>query len=264
MKKFIVLIALLVLYSSCSDYQKALKSDDVTTKFEAASKQFDKGKYSKAIRIFEQIAPAFKGKPQAEKMFYMFSESYYKTKQYYLAGYQYESFASSYPKSEKHEEASFLGAKCYSMLSPVYSLDQKDTDKAIDKLQNFIDRYPNSNYMDEANTIMKSLKTKLEKKSFENAKQYNSISDYKSAIISLDNFISDFPGTPFKEEALYYKFDSEYMLAINSINTKMEERLKNAKTSYSNLIKFNANTKFKSKADIMLAKIKSNLQQFSK
>jgi len=264
MKKFIVLIALLVLYSSCSDYQKALKSDDVTTKFEAASKQFDKGKYSKAIRIFEQIAPAFKGKPQAEKMFYMFSESYYKTKQYYLAGYQYESFASSYPKSEKHEEASFLGAKCYSMLSPVYSLDQKDTDKAIDKLQNFIDRYPNSNYMDEANTIMKSLKTKLEKKSFENAKQYNSISDYKSAIISLDNFISDFPGTPFKEEALYYKFDSEYMLAINSINTKMEERLKNAKTSYSNLIKFNANTKFKSKADIMLAKIESDLQQFSK
>ena len=264
MKKFIVLIALLVLYSSCSDYQKALKSDDVATKFEAASKQFDKGKYSKAIRIFEQIAPAFKGKPQAEKMFYMFSESYYKTKQYYLAGYQYESFASSYPKSEKHEEASFLGAKCYSMLSPVYSLDQKDTDKAIDKLQNFIDRYPNSGYMDEANTIMKSLKTKLEKKSFENAKQYNSISDYKSAIISLDNFISDFPGTPFKEEALYYKFDSEYMLAINSINTKMEERLKNAKTSYSNLIKFNENTKFKSKADIMLAKIESDLQQFSK
>ena len=264
MKKFIVLITLLVLYSSCSDYQKALKSDDVATKFEAASKQFDKGKYSKAIRIFEQIAPAFKGKPQAEKMFYMFSESYYKTKQYYLAGYQYESFASSYPKSEKHEEASFLGAKCYSMLSPVYSLDQKDTDKAIDKLQNFIDRYPNSGYMDEANTIMKSLKTKLEKKSFENAKQYNSISDYKSAIISLDNFISDFPGTPFKEEALYYKFDSEYMLAINSINTKMEERLKNAKTSYSNLIKFNANTKFKSKADIMLAKIESDLQQFSK
>lgn len=264
MKKFIVLITMLVLYSSCSDYQKALKSDDVAVKFEAASKQFDKGKYSKAIRIFEQIAPAFKGKPQAEKMFYMFSESYYKTKQYYLAGYQYESFASSYPKSEKHEEASFLGAKCYSMLSPVYSLDQKDTEKAIDKLQNFIDRYPNSNYMGEANTIMKSLKTKLEKKNFENAKQYNLISDYKSAIISLDNFISDFPGTPFKEEALYFKFDSEYMLAINSINAKMEERLKNAKTSYSNLIKFNANTKFKSKADLMLAKIESDLQQFSK
>lgn len=264
MKKFIYLIALIVLSSSCSEYQKALKSDDVEVKFAAAANQFEKGKYSKAIRLFEQIAPAYKGKPQAEKMFYMFSESYYKTKQYYLAGYQYESFASSYPKSEKHEEASFLGAKCYSMLSPVYSLDQKDTDKAIDKLQTFIDRYPNSSFLTEANAVMKDLKNKLEKKSFETAKQYNTTYDFKSAIVALDNFISDFPGTPYKEEALYYKFDSEYNLAINSVPAKMEERLKNAKSAYSNLIKFNASTKFKSKADDMLAKIDKDLQQFSK
>ena len=264
MKKFIYLIALVVLSSSCSEYQKALKSDDVEVKFAAATKQFEKGKYNKAIRIFEQVAPAFKGKPQAEKMFFMFSESYYKTKQYYLAGYQYESFASSYPKSEKHEEASFLSAKCYSMLSPVYSLDQKDTDKAIDKLQNFIDRYPDSSFLTEANTIMKELKTKLEKKSFETAKQYNTTSDYKSAIVALDNFISDFPGTPYKEDALYYKFNSEYNLAINSVPSKMEERLKNAKSGYSNLVKFNASTKYKSTADEMLARIDTDLKQFSK
>jgi outer membrane protein assembly factor BamD len=28
----------------------------------------------------------------------MFSQAYYKTEQYYLAGYQFESFASGYPK----------------------------------------------------------------------------------------------------------------------------------------------------------------------
>ena len=264
MKKFIIFITLVVLFSSCSEYQKALKSDDVAIKFTAAEKQYNKGKYNKAIRIFEQVAPAFKGKPQAEKLFYMFAQSYYKTKQYYLAGYQFESFASSYPKSEKHEEASFLGAKSYSMLSPVYSLDQKDTDKSIDKLQNFIDKYPDSSYMVEANSIMKVLKTKLEKKSYEIAKQYNATSDFKSAIIALDNFISDFPGTAYKEDALYYKFDSAYNLAINSINAKMEERLKNAKNAYSNLVKFNASSKYKSKADEMLAKIETDLQQFSK
>jgi len=264
MKKLLAVIALVVLFSSCSDYQKALKSDDVEVKFAAGTKQFDKGKYSKAIRIFEQIAPAFKGKPQAEQMFYMFAESYYKTKQYYLAGYQYESFASSYPKSEKHEEASFLAAKCYSMLSPVYSLDQKDTDKAIDKLQIFIDRYPDSSLLAEANAIMKELKNKIEKKNYETAKQYNATYDFKSAIVALDNFISDFPGTPYKEDALYYKFDSEYNLAINSVPSKMEERLKNAKSAYSNLMKFNASTKHKSKADDMLARIDKDLQQFSK
>jgi len=83
---------------------------------------YDKGKYDKALRLFEQIAPSFKGKPQAEKLFYMYAQAYYKTKQYYLAGYQFENFSSSYPRSEKQEETSFLGAKCYSKLISIVQL----------------------------------------------------------------------------------------------------------------------------------------------
>jgi len=264
MKKFLAVLLLTVVLSSCGEYQKAIKSEDVGVKFDQAVKQYEKGKYNKAIRLFEQIAPAYRGKPQAEKMFYLFAQSYYKTKQYYLAGYQFESFASGYPKSEKIEEASFLGAKSYSMLSPVYSLDQVDTNKAIGKLQTFIDTYPNSEYFAEANATLKSLTDKLEKKVYENAKQYNTISDFKSAIVALDNFVADYPGTQFKEEALYYKFDSAYQLAINSVPSKMEERLNNAKIAHANLMKFNAGTARKEKADQMLARIDKDLQQFSK
>ncbi len=264
MNKFIIIVLIVVGFSSCSEYQKALKSEDLAVKFDASAKQYEKGKYSKAIRLFEQIAPTYRGKPQAEKMFYMFSQSYYKTKQYYLSGYQFESFAAGYPKSDKIEEASYLGAKSYSMLSPVYSLDQTDTDKAIEKLQAFIDTYPNSSYLAEANVVVKALREKLEKKAYENALGYNKISDFKSAIIALDNFIIDYPGTPFKEKALFYKFDSAYQLAINSITTKMQDRLNVAKTAYSNLVKFNANTEYKQKADQMLARIDTDLKQFSK
>ena len=99
---------------------------------------------------------------------------------------------------------------------------------------------------------------------FENAKQYNTISDYKSALVALDNFIDEYPGTKFKEDALYYKLDSSYYLAINSVATKMQERLQNAKTAYAILIKFNENTKYKVKADEMLAKIETDLQQYAK
>ena len=264
MNKFLSIVLLVVVLSSCSEYQKALKSEDVAVKYAAAEKMYDKGKYSKAIRLFEQMSATFRGKPQAEKMYYMFSQSYYKTKQYYLAGYQFESFVSGYPKSEKLEEASFLAAKSYSMLSPVYSLDQGDTFKAIDKLQGFIDRFPDSQYITEANVSVKALREKIEKKVFENAKQYNKISDYKSALIALDNFISDYPGTPYKEAALFYKFDSAYNLAINSVPSKMEDRLNNAKVAYGSLVKFNANSEYKTKADAMLARIDTDLKQFSK
>ncbi len=264
MKKFLALFAVFIIISSCSDYQRALKSDDVAVKFVSATKMYEAKKYGKAIRLFEQIAPAYKGKPSAEKMFYMYSQSLYRTKQYYLAGYQFESFASSYPKSEKIEEAFFLGAKSFTFLSPVYSLDQTDTNKAVEKLQNYIDTYPEGKNFAEANSLVKGLREKLEKKAFENAKIYNTISDYKAAMVAFDNFIINFPGTAYKEKALYFKLDSAYLLAINSVPAKMKERLENAKNAYQGLIKFKADTEYKSKADEMLARIDKDLQQFSK
>ncbi|TDE07116.1 outer membrane protein assembly factor BamD [Flavobacterium sandaracinum] len=264
MKKLLSLLLLVVVFSSCNEYQKALKTEDVAVKFEMATKLYEAGKYSKAIRIFEQIAPAYRGKPQAEKLFYMFSQSYFKTKQYTLSGYQFESFVSSYPKSEKLQEAAYLGAKSYSMLSPVFSLDQTDTNKALDKLQSFIDTYPNSEYITEANNVVKVLSEKIEKKVYENAKGYNTISDFKSAIVALDNFVADYPGTPFKEDALYYKFDSAYQLAINSVPAKMQDRLIVAKAAQLNLMKFKAETKYKKVATEMLARIDKDLQKFTK
>jgi len=263
-KKIVSLLIVVALFCSCSEYQKALKNEDVAAKFEVATKMYDAGKYSKAIRLFEQLAPTYRGKPQAEKLFYMFSQSYYKTKQYYLAGYQFESFVSGYPRSEKVQEAAFLGAFSYSKLAPVYSLDQADTVKALDKLQTFIDNYPNSEYLAQANEAVKILNGKLEKKAYENAKGYNTISDYKSALVAFDNFIADFPGTPFKEDALFYKYDSAYQLAINSIPSKMEERLKVAQTAYANLMKFKSDTKYKVKADEMNARVETDLQKFTK
>ncbi|WP_428225528.1 outer membrane protein assembly factor BamD [Flavobacterium sp.] len=264
MNKFINGFLIAVLFTSCSEYQKALKSEDPAVKLIAATHKYDKQKYNKAIRLFEQIAPAYRGKSDAEDMFYKYAQSYYKTEQFYLASYQFESFNALYPKSKFAEEAAFLGAKSTSELSPVYSLDQGDTEKAIDKLQNFINRYPNSAYLPEANKIMAGLQYKLEKKSFEIAKQFNTISDYKAAIKAFENFIVDYPGTTFKEKALFYKFDSTYQLAINSIHNKMQERLNDAKTAYNALMKFKADTEYKKQADQILVRIEKDLQQFQK
>jgi outer membrane protein assembly factor BamD len=264
MNKIINILLIVLIFSSCSDYQKALKSEDVAVKFVMAKQKYDEGKYMKAIRLFEQMATVYRGKPQAESMFYMYSQSLYKTKQYYLAAYQFESFVALYPKSEKVEESAFLSVKCYFKLSPSYTLDQVDTDKALTKAQSFINTYPKSSYFPECNEIVQNLTEKIEKKAYENAKQYNTISDHKAAIKALDNFISDYPGTKFKEKALFYKLDSSYQLAINSVYSKMEQRLNFAKETHALLVKFNKDTEYKKAADIMLARIDKDLQQFQK
>lgn len=268
MARFFYIFLFAVLLTSCSEYQRAIKSEDIKVKYEVAEKLYEKGKYGKAQRLFEQIAPSYNGKPQAEKMFYMYSQTLYKNKQYYTASYQFERFTASYPGSTKVEEAAFLSAKSLYYLSPVYSLEQGDTYKALEKLQLFIDSYPNSQYIPEANTIVKELSEKLEKKAYEIAKQYNTIAEYtgdhNAAIKALDNFIIDHPGTKYKEDALFYKFDSSYQLAINSVPVKMEERLNLAKGNYNALVKFKPETKYKEQADEMLAKIETELQKFSK
>src|SRR5210317_637753 len=175
MNKFFYIVVFITLLTSCSEYQKALKAEDIATKFKMGQELYNNGDYSKANRLFAQIVPNYRGKPQAEKLMYLYSNSYYQMKDYYVAGYQFERFASSYPESEKLEEASFFSAKSYYMLSPVYSKDQTETKEAIEKLQEFINLFPESQYLEEANKLVQELDFKLEKKAFEIAKQFNQI-----------------------------------------------------------------------------------------
>ncbi|XCF07697.1 outer membrane protein assembly factor BamD [Tamlana crocina] len=220
MNRFFYILMLAAVLTGCSEYQKALKSEDIATKFKMGEELYNEGHYSKANRLFAQIVPNYRGKPQAEKLMYLYANSFYKMKDYYVSGYQFERFATSYPNSEKLEEASFLSAKSYYMLSPVYSKDQTETKDAIEKLQDFINVFPDSEYVSEASKLVHELDYKLEKKAFEIAKQYNTISDYPASVKSFSNFIFEFPGSRLREEALFYRLDSAYKLAMNSVEMK--------------------------------------------
>src|SRR5690606_29372349 len=232
MKKGILLLSIILVAASCSTYQKVLKSEDIGLKYSTAEKLYNeaeagegkvRSKYKKALRLFEQIVPEYRGKPQAQKLMYMYSDAYYELGDHYLAGYQFERFAETYPDSEKLEEASFKSAKSYYFLSPRYDLDQSETTTAIEKLQAFINRFPESTHLEEANELVTELQVKLERKSYEIAKQYHHTMNYKAAITAFDNFILDYPGSPFREMAFYYKFDSAYQYAVNSYAFVMKE-----------------------------------------
>lgn len=267
MKKFFYILISITIFTSCSEYQKVLKNEDIAPKFKMGEDLYNEGKYAKANRLFAQIVPNYRGKPQAEKLMYLYSHSFYKMRDYYTAGYQFERFASSYPKSEKLQEVSFLAAKSYYMLSPVYSKDQKETVEAIEKLQAFINLFPETEYSVEANKLVKELDFKLEKKAFEIAKQYNTIAfssaELEAAIKSFDNFIFDFPGSILREDALFYRFDSAYKLAINSVEYKKLNRLKTAKEYYESFKKKYPNSKHIEAIDDMALEIDEALKNYS-
>ena len=229
---------------SCNEYQKILNSEDNNLKYKKAEEYYNNGEYRRANRLLEQLVPVYRGKPQAERLVYFFADSYFQTKNYYLASYQFESFIKSFPKSQKMEEASFFAAKSHYMMSPTFSLDQEETNTAIEKLQIFMNNYPKSNFTDECNQLISELQNKIEKKEFEVAKQYFTIYDFRAAIKALDNFVADFVGSKFREEALYYKFLASYEIAINSIQSKKYERLLELKQIHNSIVRYYPETLF--------------------
>jgi outer membrane protein assembly factor BamD len=260
--------AAMLLLSSCNEYQKVLKNEDVKAKYDLAEKYYEKKDYKRANRLLEQVAPKYAGKPQGERVQFFLADTYYQIENYNFAGYQFERFLKSYPKSDKAAEASFLGAKSYYMLSPRHSLDQTDTEKALAKLQNFINSYPESEFLAEANIMAKELTTKKEKKAFEIAKQFTKLGnsfilDYSvSAVAALDNFIGDFPGTIFREEALYLKLVATTNLALNSTENRKEERLQTAESAYKNLLRYYPQTNFLKEADDLMGKINKEISDY--
>ena len=240
-----LLIFISFLVISCNDYQKLLNSpENEVDKYTAAEEYYENGEFRRANALIEQIIPSYRGKPQGERLVFFFANSFFETRSYYSAAIQFENFIKSYPNSQRIQEAYFMEAKSYSMLSPLYTLDQEDTFTGIDKLQVFINRFPNSEYVVEALELMEQLQNKIEKKAFEVSKQYYTIRDYSSAIKSLDNFIADNPGTIFREEALYYRWLSQYEIAVNSIESRIDERVTELERSLENFLIYYPDTIF--------------------
>jgi outer membrane protein assembly factor BamD len=247
-------------FTSCSDYQKVLNKGSVTEQYQMATQMYEEQKFNKAIQLFEKITPSYRGKPQMERIQYMVAQAHYNTKQYSLAAYYFDKFAKNYPKSSKLEEAAYLSAHSYYKSSPIYSLDQKDTNEAINALQNFIYKYPNSNRVVDANNYIKELTAKLERKAFSVAKQYYHLEDYIAAVMAFDNFVKEFLGTDLKEEALYLKFKSGYELGMNSIITKKENRINDAIKYFDRLKRSFPETKYLKESEIMLADLNNELK----
>ncbi len=106
----------------------------------------------------------------------------------------------------------------------------------IEKFQLFINRYPQGSKVEEANIRIDELRKKLEDKSFEIALLYFNMEEYKASIVAFENLITNYPGTEYKELALFTMLKGQFIYASKSIDTKKEERFKNTLDIYYKLV----------------------------
>ncbi|MCX6231707.1 MAG: outer membrane protein assembly factor BamD [Bacteroidetes bacterium] len=245
---YFVFVIALFQFSSCSKYQRLLKSSDYAKQLELAIKCYEKHDYYRALQLFDNVIAVYRGKEEAEKIHYYYAYCYYGQSDYIVASYHFKNFAKIFPNSKYAEECFYMSAYSKYLDSPAYTLDQTSTHEALKELQLFINAYPKSDKVTEANKLIDNLRAKLILKAFEIAKLYYKTESYNAAQIAFTNILKDFPETSYREEIMYYVVRSNFYYAKNSIEEKQQERYKSVIDAYNALINAFPETKYKNDA----------------
>lgn len=233
MKKNIIIILLTaVVFSSCGNYNKILKSTNYEYKYEAAKNYFAKGQYNKSATLLEELITILKGTDKAEESLYMLGMSYYNQKDYLTASHYFVTYYNTYPRGIFAELARFHAGKSLYLDTPEPRLDQSSTYKAIQELQLFMEYFPISTKKDEAQDMIFKLQDKLVMKEYLSAKLYYNLGNYMrnnyymSCVITAQNALKDYPYTDMRENLSILILRAKYEMAIQSSEDKKEERFR--------------------------------------
>ena len=125
---FILIVSLSI---GCkSSFETVRTSNDPPTILKAANKYYDEEDYRKAQTLYELIIPFYRGKAEAEDLFYRYTYTYYHQDQYIFASHYFDNFTKTFYNSTKKEEMAFMSAYSNYLMSPNFKLDQKPSDLA--------------------------------------------------------------------------------------------------------------------------------------
>ncbi len=196
------------------------------------------GNLRKAQSLFDLAvrSQAFSGTPQDDSLYYFYGCSFYMAQDFATSQQIFDNFRRRYTASPFVEDAEYKFAMGFYFLSPDPKHDQSITLRAMGAISEYMGRYPQTTHRDICNERMEELRRKLYAKSYENAKLYYTIGQYKAAVRALNNAIDEFPASPYREELMYLATRSAYLFAKNSVPSQMTDRYLAMMDNYYNLI----------------------------
>ena len=221
---FLAFIGLLTFSSCKSSFEKVRTSGDADLIYKESLKLYEEEEYLKSQALMELIISAFRGRPELEGLYYKYADTYYQLGDYLMAANYFENFSSTFGGSKLREDADFYAAYSHYQMSPSFRLEQSNTNNAIESFQDFVNSYPDSDRVKECNVLIDKCRRKLEDKSFDSAMLYFDLKQYQSALRSLENILIEYPDTRNMEKVRFKMVEANYLLAVNSVYEKREER----------------------------------------
>ena len=175
--------------------------EDLSPRFEKAMGYFDKGKYSRAKDEFDYIIMADPGSKIANESQYYMAESMFQIEEYDEASIAFDRYVRFSPDYSKIEKARYRICECAINLSNSYQREQSQTHMALEQLQMFIEDFPASDLIDDAEDEMLALRLKLAQKDYEVGRMYLKLEEYDSALIYFRSVLNHYYDTSFSDDA---------------------------------------------------------------
>ncbi len=262
--RLVLFIFLGVIMSSCrTEFEKIRTSNDPVSIHEKAHNYYENEDYVKANSLYEIVIPYYRGREQAEKIFYNYAYGHYHLGQYILASHYFKNFTSTFYNSDKREEAAYMSAYSHYKLSPSAKLDQSYSQEAIEAFQAFVNNYSHSDRVETCNELIDEMRDKMEEKAFMEGKLYYNIGQYISAVTSFDNMLQEFPDTKKDEDIRYLIVKAGFELAQKSIYTKQEERYTEVLRRYDLFVKKYPRSEYMSEIDQVRESTLEELKKFN-
>ena len=240
MKKFtlnlIIVATVATLFFSCSGLGKVVKSGDPELIYQTALKLYRAEKWTRASDMFEACQGYYVGSEREDSIAFFYARSKFKDRDYHEASLGFDEFRRKFGRSAFIEDAEGMYALCEYYMAPEPSRDQTLTAKAIVSLNNFMERYPDSERNEAFRGIIEELTGRLHEKNFLNAYAYFKTEKYKSAVVAFRNALKNYDETPYREQIMYYIVVSNYRLAHNSVAEKQADRYLSMLDSYYSFI----------------------------
>ena len=232
--------------------------------YERALKFYENHQYLSAAGMFEELYPLSLGTPRADTILFLFAECYYKNKDYNMAAFHFRDYVKRYPNSDRTEDAFYYCISAIYNSSPDYSLDQSNTEYAIEEIKAFLQAYPNNSHIEECNLMLDNLRVKLARKDLEILKLYYNTDNYEACQIAAKNFFNDYSYSPLMPEAIYYLVLNNYEYARKSVEKKKEERYKACLDACERMERNYPDSKHAKETNRISADVKKNLEKIQK
>ncbi len=167
-----------------------------------------------AAKKFSDLDKQYPFSQQARKGLLMTAYAYYKGGKFDDAISSANHYVSLYPASSDTPYAMYLAGMSYYNQVPDITRDQDRSEKALNLFQQLVERFPKSEYVEDAKFKMIVLRDQLAGKEMSVGRYYLGRNNYQGAINRFQSVIAKYQTTRHIEEALYRLTEANLALGL--------------------------------------------------